>query len=399
MAETVEVIFQQLQGDLLGTLGIFRRPVNQLRALSIQHRWEVTRRHPYYLQYWQLARQFHDAETATNQDAEMMRILAVHILGAIGVSLATVNPQLEFKDFAAEDNDPRATAWLYGTVHPISFRGQLSLLMAALPPATLARIGQLLVACFSDGSEQGRVTAALQLLQLQDPALDRYADEPFLSVAPTASVREVQRDLPVALKPWRDRPGQVMHRDRSAHVNKYLQVWDLREGWTAGGYDNAAERSLREIAEQLKLSISTVSNHYRSAFELVTGHPYSPDTWLKVFGPLKLSSLFHDEAGPIALRRPLISPVPRPIPDQVISPASSQSSFVESNAIIDEGRKMTDSNMEDVRMDIKAMLEEGLTFEEMCLRLGVERDKAGDLESLWKHLDQPSLAPAKKRKH
>ncbi len=374
--------FQLLKQDILGTLGILRRPVNQLRALSPKQRWEVTRRHPYYLQCWKPARDVSNPEPGMSEDAENIPKLAKLFIGAIGVGHETVDPQLEFHQFP--DAGGAATAWLYGTAHPVSIQGQLSLLIAALPPATLARIGRILINCFAEGAETGRAEATWQLLQLQDPTLKKYVDEPFLSVSPTASVRELLRDLPVALKPWRDRPGIVPHRDRSAQVAKYLKVWDRREGWTAGRYETSAEQTFQEIAKQLRLSPGTTNNHYRSAFELITGHPYTPTAWLKVFGPLKLSGLFSPEVDPIARRRPLVSPTRRPVPDAVISSGSSEESFIATHALA-----VDDRDVKELLLDIETLLKKGKTFEEMCEEFVFTPDKAPFLQSLWERFGTP----------
>lgn len=312
-------------------------------------------------------------------------------IGSLGVGNSTVDPRLSFSELSSAG--PDAAAWLYGTAHPITLGGQLSILVAALPPQTLAKIGRLLVNCFADGAEGGRATALQSLLNLQDPALAAYADVPFLSISPTASTRELQRDLPVALKPWRDRPGIVLTRDRSEHVIKYLQVWDRREGWHEGQYESSAERTFRQIGGDLKLSLSTVNNRYRSAFELITGHPYSPALWFKIFGPMKFSRLFGDEVGPISLRRPQRSPVPHPVADAVVSATVHGPSIVEFRA-----HTFDDQRLCDLRLDVAELRAQGKSYSEICRELGASVDLAADLQTVCERLEE--AAPSKKtREH
>jgi DNA-binding Lrp family transcriptional regulator len=374
-------IFKQAQVDPYGTFGIVRRPGNPFRALSVKHRWEVTRRHPYYLGWWNHVRRSAPLDSTPDDEDVQLQWLALMYLGALGVGSTTVDPRLPFSELSSAG--PDATAWLYGTAHPISMGGQLSVLIATLPAQTLAHIGRLLVNGFAEGEECGRLTALQALHNLQDPALAAYPDVPFLSISPTASTRELHRDLPLALKPWRDRPGVVLHRDRSKQVDKYLQVWDRREGWNEGRYEHSAERTFRQISEDLRLSISTVNNRYRSAFELITGHAYSPALWFKIVGPMKLTRLFGDEVGPISLRRPLTSPVPRPVPDAVVSAAADHTSIVEFRA-----HTFDNQSLYDLLLDVEELLARGKSYSQICRDLEVPEDLAEELQAVYERLKE-----------
>ncbi len=81
------------------------------------------------------------------------------------------------------------------------------------------------------------------------------------------------------------------------------------------------ERKLQDVAEDLGCSVTTVQNRYQRAFELIVGHPYSREMWVRVFGPLKLSRLYGPTPGSVSRRRPLRSPVRRDVPDSVVSGA------------------------------------------------------------------------------
>ena len=160
----------------------------------------------------------------------------------------------------------------------------------------------------------------LDLQSLQEPGLDSYPDEPFVSINPAASGRQVSDAIAKLLRQWKEQRGLAEERVRSAKYLEYLKVWDLREGWQDGAYDRTKERTLREIAGELGTPVPSVNNHCRSAFELITGHPYSPEIWCQLFGVLKRSRFAGTQSGRVSQRRPLKSPTVRPVPEAVISP-------------------------------------------------------------------------------
>lgn len=267
------------------------RPPYQLRSLPIEFRWEVTRRHPYYQINWQFAGDEHRQSVLPDPLSFLLRQSALAILGLIGVSSEPPNPAKEFAELDAEGMN---AAWLSGAVQPISNRGLFAMLLTALPKETLREIGALLQ--FAEGEdasiERPKVKQALLALTTFDlPGLDRYPDEPYVSVNPAASERELDECLKRLMKSWKSERGLPDKRVRADQFHKNLEVWDLREGWNAGRYDQGAELSFQEIAARLGRNQRTVVRQYKQAFELVTGHPYSSDSWLAVFRILKFREL------------------------------------------------------------------------------------------------------------
>lgn len=120
---------------------------------------------------------------------------------------------------------------------------------------------------------------------------------------------------------------------------------------------------LQDVARQLELSRGTVHHRYRSAFELITGHPYSPPVWLRVFGPEKLSG-FAEVVGRVAARRPHRSRTPRAVPESVVTPVQASSGFVQTNSTV-----FSDEAFSDVLMDLRELSNQGLTNEEIGERL------------------------------
>ena len=142
---------------------------------------------------------------------------------------------------------------------------------------------------------------------------------------PAASARQITEAVSELLKSWKSQRGLTEKRDRSDKYPDYLRVWDLREGWSGGAYDITREKKLKEVAIELGLELLTVNNHYRSAFELIIGQPYSPAMWFRVFGVNKFADLTGEGVqGPVTHRRPTVSPTPRPVPESVLGCVSGE---------------------------------------------------------------------------
>ena len=264
-------------------------------------------------------------------------------------------------------------AWLSGAVHSITLRGIAAMLIAALPKETLGYVGLKLVEAGCDDRENEpprRAQAIQDLVTLDKPGLDCYPDEPIVSVNPAASGRQITEAVSDLLKHWKKQRGLEEKRDRSDKYPDYLRVWDLREGWTGSAYDLSQEKKLKEVAVELRLKLSTVGKHYRSAFEMIIGHPYSPDMWIRVFGVNKFADLTGEGIqGPVTHRRPLVSPTRRPIPESVLGcvakDGASVSPLAESlapptldvAAIIEQIRGLLDQEPNDERLAKRLALE------------------------------------------
>ena len=358
------------------------RPAGQLRSLPPRYRWEVTRRHPIYLSFWTSAARFYENAPFTRPGEAELRQAAVGLLGSIGVSGPPVDPRVEFDAFP--DNGA-AESLLAGSVHPISNRGMIGLLISVLPKQTLAQLGCLLLTRFaSDGEEDDqRREALLQLARRTDPGLDSYVDVPILSISPSASQRVIERDLNIVMARWREAHELRPQRERVDQYPEYLEVWDLREGWRNGSYDNSRELTLQEVAQQLQIPFSTVNNRYRRAFELITGHPYSPAIWLRVFAIVKLLETAGDVIGNVARRRPYRTGTPRPVPDSIISNPQREGSYVESHALAAD-----ESDLQALLIDLQEFVAQGLTNTEILDRFQIGTEHEPVIESLRKRLGE-----------
>jgi len=68
-----------------GPFAPLQKPLGPFRSLPVTYRWEVTRRHPYYQQAWELARRFFLQEPCPSPREQFFREYAVQVLGGIGV--------------------------------------------------------------------------------------------------------------------------------------------------------------------------------------------------------------------------------------------------------------------------------------------------------------------------
>ena len=348
---------------------VFARPEYQLRSLPVEMRWEVTRRHPFYQIYWRLIR---PSETVTIAEAETCGIIRNVALSAIGCISVSIPPETTFEDID-EDEYP---AWMAKSVHPISNRALIGLLLKILPPETLNEVGEIFQTAGLPNQPEGsqKFIALTELSDLKHKILDQYLDELLVSISPMATVRQLQEDLPLVLKHFRNDRDLESQRNRTKDHPKYLEVWDMREGWQEGRYHHDQEKTFQEIADQLDVPISTVSNRYRSAFELITGHRYTPENWFDLFKVLKFSEYSPDLISNIALARPLRSPSPREVPVAVISQSSSdkgRTSFLDQMPASTE----EESDLTDERIDFETFLNQGLSDRQIAERMGCDDSK------------------------
>ncbi len=348
---------------------IVARPSFQLRSLPIRVRWEVTRRHPYYQAWWNFARRHYQNSVLESEYEIPLRQLAAYVLAKIGVSGTPIDPKTEFTEIGAEDLN---VAWLSGAVHPLSLRGMAAILIAAFPSETAIDIGMLLSMAGSedvDGELPKRHQALQRLSSLERPGLDDYPDEPFVSVNPAASGRQINGAIAELLKTWKAERGLTEQRDRSEKYDEYLKIWDLREGWVDGAYDRSKECRLKEIAAETKLSLYTVHNHYCRAFELLIGHGYSPNMWCRLMGQLKLAELTEDIAPRVSRSRPMTSPAPRPVPETRLK--NPREKAPSSGFLTGTATATDDSDLINLVHDIKTLLNQGLPDKEVVEQLGL----------------------------
>lgn len=370
MTDSVESTAGPSQVDIIG------RPPNQLHDLPVRFRWEACRRHPYYLVFWSNARLYRHSEPDIHPTQLLLRQIAMLMLGAIGVTGEPVDPAKSFEELNEIEFDP---AFLSGAVQPMTLRSVAAMLINALPRAERVVLGSVLTTsgddeCTIEGDDPNRSLQARQALchldQITSPALDSCPDLPLFYLHLGASQRTIVQDVEEQVRRWKQRRGIAERRVHTGKLQSYLQVWDQREGWTGGGYQQSCEHSFIDIMRQSKQGLSTVANQYRSAFQMITGQEFSPRLWWRLFGPLKYSALLKDPAEMLSrpIRRHMRSPVRRPVPESVVAYASQEEStlgMVEAMNVVED-----DFTPNDILLDIEDFINKGLSDDEIARRLG-----------------------------
>jgi hypothetical protein len=349
-------------------------------------RWEVTRRNPYYDALWKLARAEYRREVTTDPREALFRQAAIAILGSIGVSGEPPDPATLFAELGVDELDQ---GWLSGAVHPVTMRGLAAILIAALPKEALRMLGNcFLTAACEDVEEQlPKEFEAIQALMMdQRPEFDNYPDEPFVAIDPTVSERKIAKAMDLLLEDWKAERGLEDRRDRSDRYEEYLETWDLREGWRDGVYHRGAEHTFVQIAETTKRTISTLSNQYCRAFELITGQPFSRELWFTLFGPINLPELAGRDVQ--RMGRPPSTSVARDVPDSVVSPPECQNS--EATSLIDVIRGDDEVGYNLLLSDIEAMLDKGRSDAKIAKELGNPKKAVAFLRQ---HREVLSLRP------
>ncbi|WDI43729.1 hypothetical protein [Bremerella sp. P1] len=349
------------------------RPKGQIQSLPVEFRWEVTRRHPAYVSFWEPAGEFFAAVLNATAQEEVVRPIAAVIVNAVGVSGAAPDPSLEFDELGDQGS---SNSWRSGAISPLTIRGMISRLLVVLKPEEFRQIMQSMLDAMEskDDEVEQRMEALLSLQRIGEP-LDNAFPEPLVTINPRMANGIVKRDVDLLLSEWRDRLAINMGRDRSDKYVEYLQVWDAREGWEKGTYFADREQTLREVAETLGIDDANANSRYRRAFELITGYQYSPAMWVRFMGIVKLSQSSVEALGRIARRRPLRNRASREVPESVLSPSEGTQGII-SGLSLEVGR--ANEELLDLMIDISQRMDSGASNEEIQESLGI----AGELNEV-----------------
>jgi len=341
------------------------RPEGQLRSLPVKMRWEVTRRHPIYACFWKSARDFYEDASDHDPLADAIRPIAAKLMHSIGVSGIPPNPSLEFEELEGSSAVPE---WLSGAISPVSLRSLFGLLIAGLPPDTFLHCCVVLAGEMGrDRDPELRRLAGLKCVpKLTLPEGDQYIDEPIVAINPRFANGEIEKELKALLDRWRKERNIKSGRNRSDKHADYLQVWDLREGWSKGEYHNDREMTLKEVAKKVRRDLPNVHKQYKMAFQLITGHEYSRSMWLRFMGILKLSKIASGKSGRISRHLPLAPPSPRDVPDSVVTPPGTSQSMIQQLA---SGHSVSEILWSDAVMDIETLVDKGKSNEEILADL------------------------------
>lgn len=362
---------------------IVTRPINVVQTLPPEFRWEFTRRHPYYLMWWECASQPDRSERENSmRSAAQLTLMAVNI-----TAKAFPSPNTPFGQL---DPEIRDSVWEDGAVTPLVVRGLLAMLTATLPTETKRAFAQFLErsAALSQDDRAGVVSLLEDITRGQHPHFDDMLPSLVVTLNPNAPARAISGAIERIVGQYKAAHGITETRRRDDKLPDYLQVWDLREGWTGSGYDASDEKTLKEIAKQLKRSLKTVSNQYHKAFFYLCGHEYSPRLWCKTMGLLKRSFLLNG-VKPRLTRRPLRDRGHRPVPVSVLvagndpDEESAESQFLER-----AGLSVDETELHELLLDLESMISRGATVEQLCESFGIPSEDAPSLDIIRERLTE-----------
>jgi hypothetical protein len=248
------------------------------------------------------------------------------------------------------------------------------MLLRTLPPAPRAELGRLLTESAEYDAQDSRQMAGIydRFARFTDPFWNCFPDAPVLSINLQMPQRAISDAVERLVRKWKEDREITEHRRRDDSLNDYLAVWDLREGWLNGEYAGAREKTFQAISRELRISASTATGRYRSAFRHISGHEYMPDLWIRLMGPLKIMKTVDRSTIGLLLRRPWRSPHPRPVTESVLLPGRSDREgprFLEAAAVTE-----SDIAMVDLALDIQTLLARGRSDAEIVAELELDRE-------------------------
>jgi hypothetical protein len=299
---------------------VVRRPLEVILPLPTATRWEVTRRHPYYLRHWSLASQ-HFRQPSSDPVQLQEEQVAVLMLQVLGIDRDAPAPELgpdQLGDAAMGQN------WQGGAIAPLTNFAMAAHFLLRLPPEDRQTLGRFLAESAAVDTKDPYALYALlaQLDRLSIPTLRTAIAPFFFSLNIQAPIAAITTAVEANARRLKEEHGVAEHRRRDDKHDDYLRVWDLREGWIGGEYDVSKELTLKRIGRQLEVSESTVVNRYRSAFRLIVGWPFTPELWAQVIGSHKLKFIAKSNTGNLpfrTLRRRWTAPTTKPVSETTLS--------------------------------------------------------------------------------
>jgi hypothetical protein len=355
--------------------------------LPMAYRWEVTRRHPYYLRFWEAAHRGHcgprgDPTQRAQEEAAVLILLGIGVCG---------DPPSPGSDPESLGAGTLSQAWEAGAVAPVTFRGLINMLLVGLPPEARKEIGAFLFASAApvEDAKAQRYEFLTGLQRLRHPWLDAFPSGPVVGINLNAPQRVITAAVEQLVRQWKDERGIGERRRRDDKLEDYLVAWDLREGWSGHQYDGSRERSLREIAGQLGIPLSTAANRYRAAFRLIVGWDYSPPLWGRLLGFLKLSAWVDPAALPKrAGGRPVRNRQPRLVPEAVVQPRHREGS----SSILDLCvTSATETALVDLVLDIQELLARGHSNDQIAAKLELAGPRAVEMVDYFRHRHAENL--------
>jgi hypothetical protein len=367
--EAGHIVIEEKDCDTMAQLSWFLiRPNAVMMSLPVEYRWEFTRRHPYYLQFWRAAWQHHEMPSSSPKE-KLLEECAILVLAGIGVSQAMAPPDPRLGPEALGTHDLGA-AWIGGAVAPVTNRGLAGMLISSLPASERMRLGRLLTesAEYDSNNSEQMLGIYARLAQWTEAVWDNPPQAPIISINLESPQRAIVAAVEELTREWKEDRAIPEHRRRDDKLNDYLAVWDRREGWEDGQYDVRQERTFPAIARELGLSVPTLTSQYRRAFHQLSGYQYTPELWIRLMGSLKLPQLPSEpEARPLLLRRPWRSPNTRPVTEAVLLPGRKD--FDRSDFLAATGVTESQIALTDLALDVQTLMDCHLSDDAILAKL------------------------------
>tara|TARA_R110002073_G_scaffold8761_8_gene46913 strand:+ start:5473 stop:6609 length:1137 start_codon:yes stop_codon:yes gene_type:complete len=269
---------------------MLRRPERHLDRLTIEFRWETTRRHPVYLQLWETRQSAQAMSPPVSWQEIRQNEDVINACNAIRVVSEPVDPALSFEELSASEPNnlfhcnalqPVTVKMMLGTIGKHLSSDSLRLVAASLSRLADGKDGIL--------DHNDALIAFADIINSVEPEMEAVMPGPFYVVSPVAPREQWQEDMARCQNHWREQLNLEPSRDRPRDYPNYLRAWDLTEGFSEGQYHRDRARSFADVGRELSKNESTIRRWYHRAFFLITGHEFSNENWHSVMAFQQLS--------------------------------------------------------------------------------------------------------------
>lgn len=283
---------------------ILVRPEHHLERLTFRFKWEVTRRHPVYLQLWQVYQTLPQVDPPVTWEEFRQEPDIVGAYDAIKIHAEPHDPSLSFEQLSREDG---TSLFFRDALQPIKVKQILAVLAKWLPAESLRQVAAdfQVIADGKDGVAEvsDALEAAASMAHSVDSVMEAMIDAPFYVVSPIAPREQMQADLVACQNHWRERLNLDATRDRAGDYINYLQAWDACEGFNEGRYHRDRVQSFAAASQILGEPAETIRRWYQRAFFLITGHEFSNENWHAAMGAQQISEFFGISVSPVSRAR------------------------------------------------------------------------------------------------
>ncbi len=283
---------------------MLRRPDHHLDRLTIEFRWEATRRHPVYIQLWQIQKTASKASPSVSWQQLRQNADIINACNAIRVVSEPADPALSYEELS----EMEASDLFYSNaLQPVTVKMVLGTIGMHLSADALRRVAESF-SRLADGKDgkldpKDALAAIADIINSVEPEMEAVIPAPFYLVSPVAPREQLQQDMTRCQKHWREKLNLETSRDRAGDYPNYFRAWDLCEAFCEGRYYREQAKSFVAVAKELKKNEATIRRWYHRAFFLITGHEFSNENWHSAMGFQQLSGFLEVTISPASRKR------------------------------------------------------------------------------------------------